>query len=176
LEKGPYRDNTIVVIFGDNGYQFGEKNIWNKGRLWEGSTHVPLVMAGPGIVRDQTSKRPVSLLDLYPTLLELAALPPRPDVDGVSFVPLLRNPAGPWEHPALTTSGFNNHALRTERWRYIRYADGSEELYDHDADPLEHTNVASKPEFAGIKADLQKWLPQKNEPRNPDSKARKSKD
>ena len=176
LEKGPYRDNTIVVIFGDNGYQFGEKNIWNKGRLWEGSAHVPLVMAGPGIARDQTSKRPVSLLDLYPTLLELAALPPRPNLDGVSLVPLLKNPAAPWERPVLTTSGFNNHALRTERWRYIRYADGSEELYDHDADPLEHTNVASKPEFAGIKADLQKWLPQNNEPRNPDSKARKSKD
>ena len=74
LEKGPYRDNTIVVIFGDNGYQFGEKNIWNKGRLWEGSTHVPLVMVGPGIARIK-HRSTDRLLDLYPTLLELAALP-----------------------------------------------------------------------------------------------------
>ena len=95
-------------------------------------------MAGPGIAKGQVSTRPVSLVDLYPTLLELAGLPAKPDLDGVSIVPLLKNPSAPWERPALTTKAFQNHALRTERWRYIRYADGSEELYDHDADPLEH--------------------------------------
>lgn len=176
LDKSPYRDNTIVVIFGDNGYQFGEKNHWSKGGLWEGSAHIPLVIAGPGIAKGQTSTRPVGLIDLYPTLLELAGLPARPDVDGVSIVPLLKNPAATWERPALTTKGFRNHALRTERWRYIRYADGSEELYDHDADPLEQTNVASKPEFAGLKTDLQKWLPKKDSPRNPNSHGRNSDD
>jgi arylsulfatase A-like enzyme len=176
LEKGPHRDNTIVVIFGDNGYQFGEKHTWSKGQLWEGSAHIPLVMAGPGIAQGQTSTRPVGLIDLYPTLLDLAGLPARPDVDGVSIVPLLKNPAAPWDRPALTTAGYKNHALRTERWRYIRYEDGSEELYDHDADPLERTNVASRPEFAGIKADLQKWFPTKDEPRNPDGPKGKEKD
>ena len=176
LEKGPYRDNTIVVIFGDNGYQFGEKHTWSKGKLWEGSAHIPLVMAGPGIARGQISPRPVSLVDLYPTLLELAGLPARPDVDGVSIVPLLRNPAAPWDRPALTTSGFKNHALRSERWRYIRYADGSEELYDHDADPLERVNLASKPEFASIRTELQKWLPKKDEPLNPNSSGGKNSD
>ncbi|HEV7406190.1 MAG TPA: sulfatase, partial [Chthoniobacteraceae bacterium] len=169
LEKGPHRDRTIVIILGDNGYQFGEKNTWSKGRLWEGSAHVPLVMAGPGIVQGQTVTRPVSLLDLYPTLLQLAGLPPKPELEGLSLVPLLKNPAEPWERPALTTHGFKNHALRSERWRYIRYADGSEELYDHENDPLEHTNVALKPEFAAIKEDLQKWLPKHDEPRNPNS-------
>ena len=167
LEKGPHRDNTIVVVFGDNGYQFGEKNHWSKGRLWEGSAHIPLVMAGPGVVQGQTSKRPVSLVDLYPTLLELAGLPAKPDLDGVSIVPLLKDPSAPWERPALTTAGVRNHALRTERWRYIRYADGSEELYDHDADPLEHVNVASRPEFAAVKEDLRKWFPKHDEPMNP---------
>lgn len=176
LEKGPHRDHTIVVILGDNGYQFGEKNTWSKGRLWEGSAHVPLVMAGPGIGQGHTVTRPVSLLDLYPTLLQLAGLPPKPELDGLSLVPLLKNPATPWERPALTTAGFKNHALRSERWRYIRYADGSEELYDHENDPLERTNVAAKPEFASIKEDLQKWLPKQDEPRNPSSAGGKSAD
>jgi len=167
LDKSPYRDNTIVVVFGDNGYQFGEKDHWSKGGLWEGSAHIPLVMAGPGIAEGQPTTRPVSLIDLYPTLLDLAGLPTRPDLEGVSLVPLLKNPTAPWERPALTTKGFKNHALRSERWRYIRYADGSEELYDHDADPLEQTNVASRPEFASVKADFQKWFPKKDEPLNP---------
>src|SRR4051812_6335787 len=103
LAKGPYRDNTIVVVCGDNGYQFGEKNHWSKGGLWEGSAHVPLVIAGPGLAQGKISTRPVGLIDLSPTLLELAGLPARPDVDGISIVPLLKNPATPWERPALTT-------------------------------------------------------------------------
>ena len=172
LQKGPARDNTIVIICGDNGYQFGEKNTWSKGRLWEGSANVPLIMAGPGIVQGQKSIRPVSLLDLYPTLVELASLPRKSGLDGQSLVPLLKNPSLPWERPALTSAGFKNHSLRTERWRYIRYADGSEELYDHDSDPLEHKNLASDPELAATKASLQKWLPEHDSPRNPNSKGK----
>lgn len=169
LAQGPNRDNTIVVIFGDNGYEFGEKNNWSKGSLREGSAHVPLIIAGPGIAAQQSCTHPVSLLDLYPTLVELAGLPAKSEVDGVSLVPLLKNPAALWERPALTTAGFKNHALRTDRWRYIRYADGAEELYDHSNDPLERTNLATKPEFAKIKTDLQQWMPKQDEPRNPDS-------
>ncbi len=169
LMAGPNRDNTIVIICGDNGYQFGEKDHWSKARLWEGSAHIPLVICGPGVAKG-TSIRPVSLLDLYPTLVEFAGLPAKKDIDGTSLVPLLKNPSAAWERPALTTEGFKNHALRTERWRYIRYSDGSEELYDHDNDPLEHKNVAASPEFAQVKADLQKWLPAHDEPRNPNPK------
>jgi arylsulfatase A-like enzyme len=165
LDKGPNRGNTIVVVCGDNGYQFGEKNGWSKGGLWEGSANVPLVMAGPGIVTGQKSSRPVSLLDLYPTLVELAALPANSKLEGQSIVPLLKNPAATWERPALTTKGFKNHALRSERWRYIRYEDGSEELYDHVADPLEHVNLAAKAEFTEVKESLKKWLPKTDEPR-----------
>ena len=124
-------------------------------------------MAGPGIAKQQTSLRPVSLLDLYPTLIELAGLPAKPDLDGTSIVPLLKNPAAAWERPALTTAGFRSHALRTERWRYIRYADGSEELYDHGNDPLEQVNVSARPEFAGVKEGLRKKLPSHDEPMNP---------
>ena len=169
LEKGPHRDRTIVIVCGDNGYQFGEKHHWSKGGLWEGSAHVPLVIAGPNIAEGQTSPRPVSLIDLYPTLLELSGLPAKSDLDGVSLVPLLKNPQAPRERPALTTAGFQNHALRTERWRYIRYRDGSEELYDHDQDPLEQKNLASQPESTEIKEALRKWLPQGDTPRTPNS-------
>lgn len=169
LAQGPNRENTIVVIFGDHGYEFGEKHNWSKGSLREGSAHVPLVITGPGIAPQQTCTHPVSLLDLYPTLVELAGLPAKSGLDGVSLVPLIKNPAAPWERPALTTAGFKNHSLRTDRWRYIRYADGAEELYDHAKDPLERTNLANQPESAKIKAELQPWFPKHDEPRNPDS-------
>jgi arylsulfatase A-like enzyme len=165
LEKGPHRQNTIVIVCGDNGYQFGEKDNWSKGRLWEGSSHIPLVVAGPGIAEGKTSTRPVSLVDLYPTLVDFVGLPPKTDLDGVSFAALLKNPAAPWDRPALTTSGFKNHSLRSEQWRYIRYRDGSEELYDHDGDPLERANLAGDAQFDEIKAQLKRWLPESDEPR-----------
>jgi arylsulfatase A-like enzyme len=150
LGAGPNRARTIVVVCGDNGYQFGEKNNWSKGGLWEGSANVPLVVAGPGVAAGQTSQRPVSLLDLYPTLVELAGLPAKADLDGTSIAALLKDPQAPWDRPALTTKGFKNHALRSEQWRYIHYADGSAELYDHKADPLERTNLAGKPDSAAV--------------------------
>lgn len=176
LTDGPNRENTIVVICGDNGYEFGEKHNWSKGSLREGSAHVPLIIAGPGIAAQQTCMHPVSLLDLYPTLVELAGLPTKSGLDGVSLMPLLKNPAAAWDRPALTTAGFKNHALRNDRWRYIRYADGAEELYDHTTDPLERSNLATKPESAKIKAELQQWLPKHDEPRNPDSTGGKGED
>lgn len=169
LADGPNREQTIVVICGDNGYEFGDKHNWSKGSLREGSAHVPLIIAGPGVTPQQVCTHPVSLLDIYPTLVALTGLPAKSDIEGVSLMPLLKNPAAPWERPALTTAGFKNHALRTDRWRYIRYADGAEELYDHDNDPMERRNLAAQPEFAKVKAGLQEWLPKHDEPRNPDS-------
>lgn len=169
LDKSPHRENTIVVVCGDNGYEFGEKHNWSKGSLREGSTRVPLVIAAPGFAKGMVSNRAVSLLDLYPTLLELAGLPAKADNEGTSVVPLLKDHKAAWDHAAVTTKGFKNHAVRTERWRFIRYADGAEELYDHDRDPLERTNLASKPEFSAVKEKLQKWLPKHDEPRNPNA-------
>jgi arylsulfatase A-like enzyme len=172
LQKGPHAANTLVVICGDNGYEFGEKHNWSKGTLWEGSTHVPLVIAGPGIAQGRTSTRAVSLLDLYPTLLELAGMKALPGLEGVSVAALLKNPAAPWDRAVVTTAGFKNHAVRSERFRYIRYADGAEELYDHNRDPLERRNLASNAEFASVKDDLKKWLPKHDEPRNPNTSGR----
>jgi arylsulfatase A-like enzyme len=165
LDRSAYRDDTIVVICGDNGYQFGEKNNWSKGKLWEGSTHVPLVFAGPGIVRESTCPRAVSLMDIYPTLVELAGLPTNPKAEGRSLAPLLKDPAQAWDQPVVTTAGFKNHAVRSNRWHYIRYANGAEELYDHEQDPDEHTNLADRADLESVKATLRKSLPTHDEPR-----------
>ena len=102
-----------------------------------------------------------------PTLLELAGLPPKADNDGLSLVPLLKHPDGKWIRPALMTEGPGNHALRSERWRYIRYNDGAEELYDHLSDPWEHSNLAGDLNYAGVLAGHRKWLPKNEALRKP---------
>lgn len=160
LDAGPAAKNTIVVLWSDHGWHLGEKQHLHKFTLWERSTRVPFIIAAPGLTTPGTrTARPVGLIDLFPTLNELCVLPAMPKLDGTSLAPLLKTPAQPWDLPALTTHGPGNHALRTERWRYIRYADGGEELYDHENDPNEWTNLASKPEFTTVKAELAKSVP-----------------
>lgn len=154
--------NTLVVLWADNGWHLGEKLITGKNTLWERSTREPLIFAGPGIARGAKCHRSVELLDVFPTLLELAAFPARNDLEGHSLVPQLKNANAPREWPAITTHNHDNHGIRTERWRYIHYADGSEELYDMQADPNEWTNLAADPKFAAVKHDLAKWLPKVN--------------
>lgn len=163
LEKSAYRSNTIVVLWSDHGWNLGEKQHWRKFALWEETTRVTFVVNAPGVTKPGTRcERTVNLLDLYPTLTELCGLPKKDGLDAVSMVPLLKDPGAAWDRPAVTTHGRNNHAVRTERWRYIRYADGGEELYDHDADPLEWKNLASDPKFAGVKKELMAQLPKVN--------------
>jgi arylsulfatase A-like enzyme len=165
FDQSPQRDNTIIVFWGDHGWSFGEKNHWRKFALWEEPTRAPFIVVAPGVTRaGGMSDRPVDFMSIYPTLCELAGLPIPAHVEGPSIVPLLRNPQAAWDRPAITTHGFKNHTVRTEQWRYIRYADGSEELYDETKDPYEWTNLATKPEFARTKAELAKWLPEKNAP------------
>lgn len=114
----------------------------------------------PGLTKPgSVCARPVDFLGLYPTLCELAGLPVPKHLQGVSLRPLLANPQAAWDRPAISTMTAGNHAVRTDRWRYIRYAGGGEELYDHDADPHEWTNLAAKPEHTALKAELAKWLP-----------------
>ncbi len=161
LERSPAAANTIVVLWSDHGWHLGEKNHLHKFTLWERSTRVPFLILAPGVTRaGSRTARPVGLVDLFPTLAELCGLPPVAGLDGQSLVPLLRDPQRTWDRPALTTHGQGNHTLRSERWRYIRYADGGEELYDHASDPHEWTNLAGRAEFAAVKADLARSLPQ----------------
>lgn len=154
--------NTIVVLWTDNGWHLGEKLITGKNTLWDRSTRGPLIFAGPGIAKGARCGRPAELLDIFPTLLELAAFPARPDLEGHSLVPQLKNARAPRKWPAITTHNHDNHGIRTERWRYIHYADGSEELFDMQSDPNEWTNLAANPKFASVKRDLAKWLPKVN--------------
>ena len=142
LAASRHADDTIVVLLSDHGFHLGEKQRWAKRSLWETSTRVPLVVAAPGRAPG-VSSQPVGLVDVYPTLLELARMAPDAGLDGHSLAPLLDDPDASWPHVALTTFGPGNHSVRTSRWRYTRYADGSEELYDHDVDPQEWRNLAA---------------------------------
>lgn len=172
LKQSGQEDNTVIVLWSDHGWHLGEKGITGKNTLWERSTHVPLVFAGPGIKPGQRCTRPAELLDLAPTLAELAGLSLKPEWEGHSLGPQLRDAraARPW--PALTTHNPGNHTVRTEDWRYIRYADGSEELYDEKRDPNEWTNLAGRPQYAAQKAALAKWLPKNELPLAPGSASR----
>ena len=173
LDNSAHADNTIVVLWSDHGWHLGEKLHWRKFALWEEATRNPLMFVVPGMTKpNSVCGRPVTLMDIFPTLVELCGLNPREGVEAQSLVPLLQNPDAPRERPALTTHGRNNHSLRTERWRYIRYEDGSEELYDHESDPLEWTNLAGKAEHAELKQQLAKWLPKTNVPDAPTRKER----
>ena len=117
--------------------------------------------------------RTVDFVDIYPTLSELCGLPIGDHLDGESVVPLLKNPDRKWNQPAITSHGLKNDAVRTERWRYIRYADGSEELYDHDKDAMEWTNLAGKPEFAAVQKELSAHLPKQHAPEAPYDKRKR---
>ena len=107
---------------------------------------------------------PVNLLDIYPTLTELAGLPVPDHVEGQSLVPLLENPRVDWNRPTLTTNGYQNHAITSDRYRYIRWADRSEELYDFLIDPNEFINLAGDPEMQDVKDELSAWFPDVNAP------------
>jgi arylsulfatase A-like enzyme len=168
LDQSPYAQNTIIVLWTDHGWHLGQKQHWRKFALWEEATRVPLMFVVPGLTRaGSRCERTVNLLDLYPTLAELCGLPAREGLEGTSLVPLLKDPAAAWDRPSVTTHGRNNHAVRSEQWRYIRYSDGTEELYDHRTDPHEWTNLAGKPEHAAVKKELAAWLPKTNVPDAP---------
>jgi arylsulfatase A-like enzyme len=163
LEKSEYAKNTIIVFFGDHGWHLGEKEHWRKFALWEEASRVPFIVYAPGLSKDNAvSERTVNLMDIYPTLTELCNLPVKKGLEGNSIVPLLKNPGADWDYPSVTTHGFGNHAVRSEKWRYIRYNDGSEELYDHEGDPQEFKNLAKDAKYAAVKGKLAKSLPSVN--------------
>jgi arylsulfatase A-like enzyme len=165
LEKSSHATNTIICFFGDHGWHLGEKEHWRKFALWEEATRAPFIWVAPGVIRaGGRCERTVDFMSIYPTLCELAALPVPKHVEGTSIANLLSKPDAAWTIPALTTHGFANHAVRSERWRFIRYADGGEELYDHRCDPYEWTNIASRAELSNIKTQLTKSFPPKNAP------------
>ena len=164
LKKSGQYENTIIVLWGDHGWHLGEKNHWRKHALWERSTKTTFIMRVPGMTRPGSRcKRIVSLADIYPTILELCNLPAH-KIEGESLVPLLKDVDHKWDKAALMTFGPGNHSIRFGQWRYTRYLDGSEELYDHVKDPNEYTNLAGQP-FAGKIIDkLKRYIPKKDVP------------
>lgn len=154
LDKSPHRDNTLVVLWSDHGWHLGEKEHWQKFTGWRVCARVPLMIRVPkgapglpqGTVTGGVCDRPVSLVDLFATITELCGLPPKADIFSRSLVPLLRDPTVHWPHAALThLDNPQNYALSSERWRYIHYVGGEEELYDIVSDPHEWTNLAKHP-------------------------------
>lgn len=172
LERNGYAENTIVVLWSDHGYHLGEKDITGKNTLWDRSTRVPLIFAGPGVgIGDKTNK-PAELLDIYPSLLELCGLPPNANLEGISLVPQLQDPNAKRERPAITSHNQGNHGIRTEKWRYIVYRDGAEELYDMENDPNEWFNLAADRKHARTLKQLRKWVPEEDRLPAPGSKSR----
>jgi arylsulfatase A-like enzyme len=152
LDATGQADNTIIVLWSDHGYHLGDKECYVKFTLWEKANHVPFIIVAPGVTKPGTRcAAPVSLLDIYPTLVDLAGLPPNPKNDGVSLKPLLENPGAEWDRPALMTYRRGNHAIKTPDYRYIRYHDGSEELYAHE-DNWNVKNLAGDPEMNPVLA------------------------
>lgn len=161
LENSKYADNTVIVLWSDHGQHLGEKHHWRKQALWEESTKVPLLFKVPGMKNaGQQCAETVSLLDIYPTLVDLCNLPDDSKLEGNSIVPLIEKPRSAWDKPVLSTWYYKNHSVRSKDWRYILYRDGGEELYDHRNDPGEFTNLAGDPKYSDVIEELKKSLPE----------------
>lgn len=182
LKASSYSENTLVVFTSDHGYHMGEKDLIFKNTTWEESTRVPFVVAGPGVAEGEECHNPVSLIDLYPTLREYCALPASPnsegnqkELDGFSLIPLFENPvAGDWEGPEVALTAVcsqqeleinqpgpvdqQHYSARSERYRYILYRTGEEELYDHMYDPYEWFNLAGDPSLTDVQEDMKSQL------------------
>ena len=167
LEKSIYADNTIVVLWSDHGFHLGEKRTFSKFSLWEEATRTPFIILDPrkkeghGEVCEQT----VGLINVYKTISDLANIETPDYVDGMSLAPWLVSPNKQLDRPAMTTWGRGNYSLRTKKWRYTRYFDGSEELYDVIKDSNGWTNLANKAEYKELMQQLaDKWLPKNEAP------------
>lgn len=166
LEASSLAGNTIVVVWSDHGFHIGEKENWEKFALWEQTTRIPLFLSAPGVSKDgQRTRQPTTLTDLYPTLCELAGLPVPAQCSGTSLVRQLKNPEAIDERTSLTSFVFGrdgqrpSHGVSDSRFRYIRYADGFEELYNLEKDRGEFKNLAADPALAEVLKRLAGALP-----------------
>jgi arylsulfatase A-like enzyme len=163
LDKSAYADNTVIVLVGDNGYHHGEKDRWAKSALWREACHVPLIIAGPRTdkrLAKGTCNAAVSSIDIYPTLVDVCQLPKvENQLAGNSLMPLLSDVGLKWDKPSITSFLPGNFTVHAGKWNFIRYADGSRELYNITEDEHEFTNLAGKAEFKAAADSLASFMP-----------------
>ena len=165
LDQSSHAENTWIVLWSDHGWHLGEKEHWGKATGWQRASHVPLLIVPPrnappaGFQAGTRCHRMVSLIDLFPTLIDACQLKPKADLDGKSLLPLVRNPDSAWSPATVITWARGNHAVQTDRWRYLHYYDGTEELYDHRSDPWEWHNLAAQAPYQQQKHQLKQWVP-----------------
>lgn len=161
LEASPYAENTIVVFWSDHGYHHGEKGDWGKHTLWERTSNVPFIWAGPGVAKGTKTDITVSLIDMYPTLVEMCSLKkPHQPLEGESLASTLNNPSAATDRNVyLPHVNPGEYAIINRDWRYIRYGEDGEELYDLHQDPNEWNNLATDEKYSDLKAELRKSAP-----------------
>jgi len=172
LDASEMAERTWIVVLSDHGWRLGAKDHVAKQTLWERSTHVPLIIVPPQRMKDMPRgvrcDRPDELIAIYPTLLAATGVEREASdehLDGVSLIPWVKGPTAPRERPALTTLYGGNHSVCDQKYRYTRYADGSEELYDRADDPHEFENLIPKvdqnPKWRAAVGRLSAWIPEK---------------
>ena len=171
IDRNGFRDNTIIVLWSDHGWHVGEKDITGKNSLWDDGTRVPLIFAGPQIDSGVCSQ-PVELLDIYPTLCDLTQSKKPKHLEGLSLVAQLQDATAKRQRPAITTHNHHNHGVRSEKWRFIQYADGSQELYDMVKDPHEWNNLIGQKGYEKVISDHQQWIPKISRPPAEGSRSR----
>ena len=166
LHASPYADNTIVVLWSDHGYHLGEKGDWGKHTLWERTSNVPFIWAGPGVAKNRTTDVTVSLIDMYPTFREMCGLPQTEQkLEGTSIASTLANPDNAKDRSVfLPHMQPGEYAVINRDWRYIRYGEDGEELYDLKKDPNEWNNLAGEDKYAKVKAEMAAFAPKEFAP------------
>lgn len=164
LDRLGLADNTIVVLWGDHGWNLGDHTMWCKHSCFESSVHAPLIVVAPGIEGGRQTNGLVEFIDIYPSLCELCGLPAPDHLEGRSFAPLMKNPEMPWKDAAISRFG-QGDTIRTDRYRFSEYGGIQEPrprmLYDHETDPIEDVNVSERPENAEIVKELTQMLRQR---------------
>ena len=160
LDASPEKNNTIIVFWSDQGFHHGEKMHWGKHTLWQRTSHVPFIWAGKGIPKNAKVETSVSLIDMYPTFIELCNLPKVKGIEGVSLVSNLKKPSQSKDRNVfLPGSEKGSYAVINTNWRYISYFDGGEELYNVKKDPNEWYNLAGDEKYRPIMQEMQKSAP-----------------
>ncbi|MCK5000647.1 MAG: sulfatase [Anaerohalosphaera sp.] len=165
LDRGEHADDTWIILWSDHGWSLGQKEHWGKHDPWKASLRVPMIIVPPknadvaGFKAGSRCEAPVSLLDIYPTLIDACGLPKRRELEGRSLLPLVRNIEAKWDDAVVASIGRGTHSVFVKGWRYIHYFDGSEELYDLSVDSEEWFNLAGDEQYTDVKIRLAKHIP-----------------